>query len=170
MQSDTSIGLELADPIAVLMAERSLQRRICDDLELLADQLGGSLDVGLCAFLKAQLQGDLQIYHRNEEYLFDLLTVGEPANGMLAACAELAASQHAAMQSYVYELLEPLTDLSMGVRPGNLDTVGYMLRCCFDGMRHHLQWEDVSLLSAAALSPTAMDLHRLRQAIISNRA
>ena len=39
------IDVENADPLSVIAAERTQQYRICDDLERLADQLGGPVDI-----------------------------------------------------------------------------------------------------------------------------
>jgi hemerythrin-like domain-containing protein len=148
---DESFNLINADPLSVLFAGRTLQYRICDDLELLADQLGGLVDVALCCGLARRLQSVLPVCHRNEEALFEFLTSTGAESSILTACADLASSQHETMQAYVHELMEPLTELSAGIKPRSLDTVGYMLRHCFDGMRDHLGWEDASLFSEAAM-------------------
>ena len=170
MQSSLDIDLEHADPIEVIALERSLQNQVCDDLEQFADQLGGPLDVKLCASVKDRLQTCLPLYHRDEEALFELMLKKEPDNRVLAACTEQAAAQHAAMQAYVFELLEPLVDMGVGIAPRNLDTVGYMLRYCFDCMRHHLQWEDVSIFRGQDRNLPVADLEQLRLAMIRNRA
>lgn len=110
------------------------------------------------------------MYHRDEEALFDLMLKKEPGNRVLAACTEQAISQHAAMQAYIFELLEPLSDMTVGIIPRNLDTVGYMLRYCFDCMRHHLQWEDVSIFREPSPALPVADVEQLRLAMIRNRA
>jgi len=170
MWSTIDIDLEYADPMAAIEQQRDCQRQMCDDLERLADQLGGPLDVKLCSVLKIQLQSDLPLYHRDEEAWFELMLLKEPDNKVLAACIEQAISQHAAMQAYVFELLEPLGDLSLGITPRNLDAVGYMLRYCFDCMRHHLKWEDVSIFREQSQDPSTADMENLRLAMIRNRA
>ena len=119
--------------------------------------------------LKKRLQFDLPLYHRDEEALFELLLKNEPDNRVLAACASQAVSQHAAMQAYVFELLEPLADMRVGVIPRNLDTVGYMLRYCFDCMRHHLEWEDVSIFRGQTRDLSSAEAEKLRLALIRNR-
>ncbi len=169
MQSPLNIDLEHADPMSVIALERNRQLQVCDDLEQLADKLGGPLDVGMCTSLKSQLEIDLPLYHRDEEALFELLLSKEPGNRVLAACTGQAISQHAAMQAYVFELLEPLGEMGVGIIPRNLDTVGYILRYCFDCMRHHLQWEDVSIFRAQATELPGVDLEHLRLAMIRNR-
>lgn len=169
MQSPLNIDLEHADPMSVIALERDRQRQVCDELEQLADQLGGPLDVRMCTSLKSQLEIDLPLYHRDEEALFELLLKQNPGNPVLAACTQQAISQHAAMQDYVLELLEPLGDMTVGIIPRNLDTVGYILRYCFDCMRHHLQWEDVSIFRAQTPDLPNIDLERLRLAMTRNR-
>lgn len=170
MRSPVNIDLEYADPMAVIEQERDCQRQMCDDLERLADQLGGPLDVKLCSALKSQLRSDLPWYHRDEEALFELMLLKEPGNKVLAACIGQAISQHAAMQAYVFELLEPFGDMIQGITPRNLDAVGYMLRCCFDGMRHHLKWEDASIFRGQPQDSPTVDIENVRLAMIRNRA
>jgi hypothetical protein len=169
MQSPQNIDLEHVDPMAVIALERDRQRQVCDDLEQLADQLGGPLDVKLCMLLNSQLQIDLPLYHRDEEALFELMLKKDPGNLVLAACTRQAVSQHVTMQGYVFELLEPLGDMRVGIIPRNLDTIGYMLRYCFDCMRHHLQWEDVSIFREQTQELATADQENLRLALIRNR-
>ncbi len=170
MQSSLDIDLEYADPMAVIKLERDWQRQVCDKLERLADQLGGPLDVNLCETLQSRLQDELPLYQRDEEVLFELMLQKEPDNKVLAACTGQAISEHAAMQTYVFELQEPLGDISLGITPGNPDTVGYMLRYCFDGIRHHLKWEDATIFQGQTQDIPTVDLEQLRLAMIRNRA
>ncbi len=170
MQSSLDVDLEYADPMAAIKLERDWQHRFCDELERLADQLGGPLDVNLYKTLQSRLQAELPLYQRDEEVLFELMLQKEPNNKVLAACTGQAVSQHAAMQTYVFELQEPLGDMSLGITPGNPDTVGYMLRCCFDGMRQHLKWEDASIFQGQTQNIPTVDMEQLRLAMIRNRA
>jgi len=169
MQSARDINLINDDPMVVIELERDCQRRICDDLEQLADQLGNLMDIKLCTVLKLQLENDLPLYHLDEEAFFELLREKEPDNQSLAACTRQAVSQHAAMQTYTFELQEPLDDLCLGILPKNPDTLGYMLRYCFDSMRHHLNWEDASIFHMHAHDFSIVDLQHLRLNMIRNR-
>lgn len=170
MQSSLDVDLKYADPMAVIKLERGWQRLFCDELERLADQLGGPLDANLCKTINSCLQAELPLCHRDEEVLFELMQQKEPDNTVLAACMGQAVSEHAAMQTYVFELQEPLGDMSLGINPGNPDTVGYMLRCCFDGMRRHLNWEDASIFRGQTRDIPTVDMEHLRLAMIRNRA
>ena len=169
MQSPLDIDLKSHDPLLVIELERDCQRRICDDLERLADQLGSPLDIQLCSTLQRQLATELPLYHRDEEALFELKLQKGSGNRLLEACAGQAILQHAAMQAYTFELLEPLSDLTAGVAPRNLDTVGYMLRYCFDSIRNHLNWEDASIFQVYPQNLTDADLQHLRASMIQNR-
>jgi len=169
MQPSVDFDPEFADPIDVIRQERTWQRHFCDELERLADQLGGPLDTNLCTTLNTQLQSKLPLYHRDEEALFELMRQKEPENEVLAACTAVAISQHVAMQTFVFELQEPLGDVTVGVALGNPDTVGYMLRYCFDGIRHHLKWEDASIFRGQSQHFPTADMEQLRQEMIRNR-
>ena len=164
------IDVENADPLSVIAAERTQQYRICDDLERLADQLGGPVDIDAYSSVTAQLQSDLPIYHRDEEALFELMMGVDAGDRLLANCIRQAVSQHAAIQAYVFELSEPLIEIGNGVTPRNLDTFGYMLRYCFEGVRQHLQWEDVSIFRELPDAGMPIDRNCLRQAMLRNRA
>jgi len=170
MRLARDIEVNEADPLSVIAAERAQQYRICDDLERLADQLGGPLDIDAYSSVTAQLQSDLPIYHRDEEALFELMMGMDEEDRLLANCIGQAVSQHAAIQAYVFELSGPLIEIGKGVTPRNLDTFGYMLRYCFDGVRQHLQWEDVSIFREQPDAGRAIDRDCLRQAMLRNRA
>ena len=170
MQSPLEIDLEHCDPMSAIALERDSQRQLCADLERLADALGGPVDARMCSMLKTRLLVDLPLYCLDEEALFQLMLGQEKSDASLSACVHQAVSQHAAMQAYVFELLEPLNEMSEGTTPRNLDTVGYMLRFCFDGIRHHLQWEDAAIFQGAAGIDSGIDSELLRQAMLSNRA
>ncbi len=170
MQSLPEIDLEHTDPMSVIALERDIQRKLCADLEWLADALGGPVEARLCSSLRTRLLVDLPRCCLDEEALFRLMLARKQSNALLSACIHQAVSQHAAMQAFVFELLEPLNEMSEGVNPRNLDAVGYMLRFCFDGIRHHLQWEDAAIFQDATAIGSSADIELLRQAMLSIRA
>jgi hypothetical protein len=170
MQSPPDIDLEHTDPMSVIALERDSQRKLCTDLERLADALGGPVEARLCSSLRARLLVDLPRCCLDEEALFRLMLARKQSNASFSACVHQAVSQHSAMQAYVFELLEPLNEMSEGATPRNLDVVGYMLRFCFDGIRHHLQWEDAAIFQDAAAIGSTIDIELLRQAMLSIRA
>ncbi len=169
MQPIANLDPEYVDPIELIRQERSWQRHFCDELERLADQLGGPLDTKLCSTLNTQLQIKLPLYQRDEEALFELMRQREPDNEVLAACTAVAVSQHVAMQTFAFELQDPLGDVTGGLTLKNPDTVGYMLRYCFDGIRHHLKWEDASIFQRQDQEFPTADIEHLRQVMIRNR-
>ena len=135
-----------SDALSIIIQERRNQRDLCDDLEQVADQLGGPVDSRLCAFVLKSLRRDMPLYHRDEEVLFEVLQTHEEDDGVIARCVELVFLEHAVQESYLLDLAEPLGDIVAGKKIYNMDTVGYMLRCCFEGIRTHLNWEDATLL------------------------
>lgn len=134
------------DALSIVIQGRRHQRNLCDDLEQIADQLGGPVDPRLCSSVLQRLHHDMQLYHRDEEVLFDVLRTHEEHDGVIARCIVLVLSEHAMHESYLFELAEPLGDMSAGKQIRDTHAVGYMLRCCFDGIRRHLNWEDAALL------------------------
>jgi hypothetical protein len=145
MQMPTPSSRQESDALSIVIQERRNQRDLCDDLEQIADQLGGPVDSRLCAFVLKRLRHDMPLYHRDEEVLFEVLQTHEE-DGVIARCVELVFLEHAVQESYLLDLAEPLGDIVGGKKIYNMDTVGYMLRCCFEGIRTHLNWEDATLL------------------------
>ena len=135
-----------SEALSLIMQERSRQRDFCDELEQIADQLGGPVDPRLCTVALQRLRHGMPLYHRDEEVLFDILRTHEEDDGVIATWVELVVSEHAVQEYYLFELAEPLSDMGAGKRLRDNHAVGYMLRCCFQGIRTHLNWEEATLL------------------------
>ncbi len=158
------------DPLAVIIRERGELRRICDDLEQIADQLGGPVDGRLCLSVLMRLRQDLPLYHRDEEVLYDLLRIDRLDDANLAKCIELALCEHRADESYALDLDEPLSNMGAGRRTHDAQVVGYMLRCSFEGMRRHLNWEDAAILDDRLSIVTGSNVERLSAGLTGNRS
>ncbi len=158
-----------APPLAHILHERRDQHYLCGNLELLADQLPENVDAYLCERIYEKLRHDLPVYHRDEEALFDLISRNAPAELKVPQIVSYVCKEHAVHGCYADELCEPLQLLRVGADVENFDTIGYMLRCCFEAMRHHLQWEDLTLMPLAEPCLTAEDLDSLSAAFAENR-
>ncbi len=134
-----------ADPIAIVLEERRQQREICDALESIADQLRGNVSIPLCKLVLRRLDQDLPLYLKDEVALAEILLShhGEPS--FAKQCLELVKSEHLAQEAFALELQEPLTEICQGKVYRRINMIGYALRCCFEGMRRHLDWEDLVL-------------------------
>ena len=157
------------DPLSIVAHERASQYELCDDLERIADQLGGPVDVQLCEPALFQLRHELPLCHRDEAILFDLLAAHKPEDKVLERCIELAASEHTKIEYLAFELADPISDLSSSITVNNLDAVGYLLRCCFEITRQHLRWEDAVVFLNVENIFTAADRSALKAGLIRNR-
>ena len=159
----------LGGPLSIIFDQRSTQRTLCNELECIADQLGGPVDSNLCESVLRRLENDLPLYHLDEELLFSVLCSQDEGDLVLAQCAALATAEHRANETYVFELSEPLRDIGSGGALHSINTVGYMLRGCFDGLRRHLEWEDVVLLNGREQTLTGSSMKALEAGLARNR-
>jgi len=158
------------DPLSVIVQNRTTQRTICDNLEQIADQLGGPVDHDLCLSVLQRLENDLPLYHLDEELFFSVLCSQNETDQTLAKLAELATAEHRINEMYFFELAEPLSDIGTGGERYNINTVGYMLRCCFEGLRRHLNWEDAVLVHGHLEMLTGPGLKTLEAGLARNRS
>lgn len=156
-------------PLVLIEYERRDQHHLCNSLELLADQLPESVDGYLCESIYEKLRFDLPVYHRNEEALYLLIGRNAPPLLKVSPILEYVRKEHTIHNCYADELYEPLQELRTGGDIQNSDTIGYMLRCCFETMRRHLEWEDLTLMPLAGRCLTAEDQTQLSKTLAKNR-
>ncbi len=154
----------------MIVQDRSIQRTICDNLEQIADQLGGPVDSDLCLSVLQSLENDLPLYHLDEELFFSVLCSQDENDQALANFAELATAEHRINETYFFELAEPLSEIGTGGERYNINTVGYMLRCCFEGLRRHLNWEDAALVNGRIETLSEPGLKTLEAGLARNRS
>ena len=156
-------------PFAAIEQERTEQRLLCDNLELIADQLPENLDPTLCEHTYQALRVDLPFYHRNEEALYGLIGRQPDAGADVIAMINQIRQEHAIHTCYADEFREVLTLLRNGAEARRPDMFGYMLRCCFDSMRRHLDWEDLTVLPIARGRLSRNELDELSKRLEQNR-
>ena len=161
--------MELRDPLMIIAQERGSQRKVCDDLEQIADQLGGLVDQGLCRSVLSRLSKDLPLYHKDEEVLFDVLRSRDECDVFVQKCIGIAVEEHSSNEFLLFDIAEPLGALSEGGDVRNIHVLGYMLRCCFQGIRRHLDWEDATLLGERLISFRSAEIEALRTGLARNR-
>ena len=169
MKSAESYTIDQNDPLSVIAGDHSRQYEICDELECIADQLGGQVDVQLCSSVLKSLRHEVPLYHRDEEVLFKLLMEREIEDEVLAKCIELVIFEHSIIEQYAFELAEPLGDIHAGMALKDVEATGYLLRCCFEITRQHLCWEDAILLGGRLDVVRAADMTALQAGLIRNR-
>ena len=164
-----SSKIDQNDPLAIIAYDRSRQYEICDELEHIADQLGSRFAVQRYTSALNSLRQELPLYNRDEEVLFDLLKERKPEDKFLAKHIDLAVSEHSTIESYAFELAEPLGNVISGNGLNNVEATGYLLRCCFEITRQHLRWEDVTLLDGRQYAVRDADMLVLQAGLVRNR-
>ena len=136
-----------SDPISIVLSGRKHQRQMCEGLELLADQLADHADQRLCSMLLQFLRLELPVHQRDEEAVYDLLRGREEDDTIVTRWIDQALLEHCRHIDYALELAEPLSKLAADGSLKQIEALGYMLRCAFESMRRHLDWEDITLFS-----------------------
>jgi len=164
--------IELDDgenPLAVLSRCRDNVRRLCGDIESLADQLGGrQLSPAICRTVLSRLRNDLPLCHRNEELLFRLLVSRSTGPSSLKRCVEVAISEHSRAETCTIELAEPLTDAREGLLDWNPDALGYLMRHCFETIARHLEWEEAAIFGEIDHRMSPLEIRMLREGFRRN--
>lgn len=145
------------------MLEREDQRRLCDTLESIADQLPEMIEPELCMAVYNSLELNLPVYHRNEEALYAVILDNAPAGQTLDSAVEIAKKEHRIHHGYAHEFHEFMNNQNIyGFNP---DMYGYMLRGFFEAIRSHLAWEDATLIPFTNHNLTPADLDLLSKTI-----
>lgn len=153
-------------PLTLLQNERQAQHRLCGDLEEIANHLRDGIDQSLCRVTRECLQEDLPRFHRHEEIFFGLLEREHALSSVLTPGVHLAIEEHSINETYVFDLGEWLDGACRGVRPRNAEAAAYSLRCSFDGMRRHLNWEEAMLLPAVSTVVTPENMAFLVEQLV----
>ena len=157
-------------PLSVIASDRADLYKICDDMDRIADQLGGAIDIQLCTSVLSRLGLNLAQHQQDEEVFFTLIQERDADDALLARCVALAQSEHAAIASYALELTEPIADICAGRKTSSADATGYLLRSSFEYMRQHLRWEDAIFFAGKEYGIRSVDAAALRAGLIRNRS
>jgi hemerythrin-like domain-containing protein len=168
-QKDPSLIAE-NDPISIVLKGRWRQREMCDGLELLADQLANDVDQHLCSSLLQFFSLELPIHHSDEEAIYDLVRDREAGDTMAARWIEQALLEHRRHNDYAHELAEPLSQLAANGRVRQAEALGYLLRCAFESIRRHLDWEELTLFSGYVQFLDADEIQILAARIARNHS
>lgn len=160
----------LTEPVNIVIGERLQQRAICNGLEHIANNLSGTICRQLCENVLSKLNHDLAMFHRDEEALFEIILAHEPDANCAANCINLIKSEHETNEAYVLDLFDPLSQICEGSMPHYINAVGYALRCYFDGVRRHLNWEDFLLFGDRLSHITTDDTQELEVKLARNRS
>lgn len=112
---------------------------LCDNLELVADELAGEPNRQTCLHIARALPAAIAEAHCFEEtYVFPIWRTAFPNQGETMSRLWL---EHVSDKSYADELAEALRDHVAGRGQIGTEALGYMLRGFFEGLRRHLAFE-----------------------------
>lgn len=133
--------------LALIREEQSSHLMICSILEGIADGLPAAVDLRLtrCAvpLLTESVQRHVSL---QENCLFPVLRASAGLRGEnVEDVLEQLAQEHSEDQSLALEIADTLTEFLENRDILNADTLGYLLRCFFEGFRRHAAWERLFL-------------------------
>jgi hypothetical protein len=140
-----------ADPAAsiLLRFEKLLdhQSQICDELEAIADALPDTIDVQSCLRTAQKLLPAIKTAHDFEEsVLFPLINTRTHAGVKLELTIDRLRYEHWGDEEYAAEIQHALREFIRKRDKANIDSLAWMLRGFFDGMRRHIAFDRELLL------------------------
>ncbi|HEY0269706.1 MAG TPA: hypothetical protein VGC10_01800 [Sphingomonas sp.] len=143
--------------LVAMIADHSDLGRLCDRLEEVADALPGLPPAGAAVRLCQELEQRPPMHEAYERALLDTLFGSAPE-----APGQEAAFQHIRRRSgsHVVQAQDLVTALQPGGPRLPPSTLGYMLRCYFEGCRCDMAFEELAILQFAGerLTPDARAL------------
>jgi len=142
--------MELHQIIATMRSNLATQLVLCEELEAIADSLPTEIDKQKCLQAARTLYPAIKRAHDFEENsVFPLLSSGPDLTEALASSIERLRYEHWEDESFAEELSDALarkvTDENTA-RMQNAETIGYMLRGFFEGLRRHIAFENDHIL------------------------
>lgn len=144
--------------LAPLIARHSAVRALCDRLEDCADALpvlpSDDQRTELCADLRDLVERGGQ----DGDDPIDAMLMRRPGNPLTDALLDHVRYRRAADAAHAADLIEALSSTTANTVAA--DTLGYMLRCCFDGCRRAMDFAELTILTLAShrLTPEARDI------------
>ena len=155
------------DPFAYLSYEHTVEERLCDLLEAIADALPDGVSPACTRsavdFLQTWFRGHIAL---ENEIVFPALKVARTANPSLGRATKQALQEHAADEDTAAELAEALTAFIDDRDDGDANVLGYMLRGFFEQRRRHIVWEETLLYPLARSNIDAADMDALAESIL----
>jgi hemerythrin-like domain-containing protein len=140
----------MPDPISILEMDTTRHLLLCDELEALADRLCASFDLILAEDVIARIGRSLQRHvDFQERLLFPALRLRAGDDERLDRMLTHIEYEHAADQGVVVEMAEALSTAIRVPYFRQMDALGYLFRCYFEGARRHSAWERRALYTRA---------------------
>lgn len=144
--------------LAVVDAQHMRMASLCDQLEGIADTLPHAIDPVQCMSMARTLVPTMKAVAAFEEQ--ELLPLAESIlgpdihDGSLQLLME---QQHREDMGYAEELSESLADRAMTATTRGANSLGYMLRGFFYGMRRHIAFEHYTLVEPLKARRACLD-------------
>jgi len=120
----------------------NLNYNLCCQLEHIADSLPGSVDRQECLHVAKSIIPVVKLAHEFEEtVLFPLLRENFDTETDLEHTLDRLQGEHWEDESYASEVYNGLIEFVSELADSNVESLGYMLRGFFEGMRRHLAFE-----------------------------
>lgn len=146
LEEDLHRPMSRADLRITLDRNFKSQLSLCALLENIADSLPNNISRHNCLLAARNIQPIVQSAHGIEEkYLFPLLLADDQKREQLKPVIDRLHAEHCEDESYSSEIIEALEELAADQLP-NIDTLAYMLRGFFEGLRRHIAFEQEHLL------------------------
>ena len=130
-----------------LTAHHAVQSDLCAQLEELADSLPDNVDSQLCLYIARSLGPIVHQAHDFEEsVLFPLLEAHAAGDAELEATLERLRFEHWEDESFAGEVADGLAGFVTAPQDSNVESLAYMLRGFFEGLRRHIAFEREHLL------------------------
>lgn len=145
------VGDEISELLEVMRAQHARLETLCASLEEIADSLPLDVDPTLCMQVARTLSPTLLCAHKFEENrFFPAARSVFDDKPQFDAIARRLCEEHREDQGYGEEISEALSDWGLCTDRQGAETTGYMLRGFFGGVRRHLRFETVVLISPIA--------------------
>ena len=127
---------------AQLLNHQDEQLALCGRLEEVADQLPEITDTQLCLILAKRIHPMIREAHEYEEKtLFPMLMAMQNIDADLKATVERLRYEHWEDESFADEVADALIRFVTDRASSNAETLAYMLRGFFEGLRRHIAFE-----------------------------
>ena len=138
-----------AEP-AVILSDLNLHHQVqldlCDVLEKIADQLPDRVDPQNCLHIARSIYPTVKKAHTYEENKVFPYLAAHYEQYVMPQTLDRLHSEHWEDESYAEEVQSGLTDFVSGQLKTGVDTLAYMLRGFFEGLRRHIAFEREHLL------------------------
>lgn len=138
---------------AMLVKHFDALQNLCGDLEAIADSLPASINVQASLGVAQNIMAIVKSAHEFEERkIYPALHLLEQPDGTMNESIERLRFEHWADEEYAQEIYLALRDFVLNQNKVKAEALSWMLRGFFEGMRRHIAFERVVILSAVVKS------------------